>query len=567
MKNRKYLIVILIAVLGFTNSCDVLEPEDSDVYYIDDVTSVVTFAEGILINAYRNIPAGHQTFNLSYASDDALTNDVNSGIKNVVAGGWTDANNPFSMWNTSYESIFYLNSFFDIMDEVVWEEDDDVTNELYAEKLKGEAHALRAWNYFHLLQAHAGLGTDGQMLGVPIVDKVLELDPAEYELQRATLNELVAFILEDCDQAIDLLPARWVNSGQSNVDIAIGARNTNRINGLVARLIKAKTLLYAASPSYADGVYNYQMAADAAVEIMDLNNGLTGLSSTRTDFYSDAAVPNSNNDHVEVIWYSRRLNSENSWEKTNYPPSFYGQGRTNPTQDLVNAFPMLDGTPTPANKINSNDPYSGRDPRLDMFIMYDGASYAAGSLNTRTGSVDALGSPNIFATATGYYLRKFLNTSSVNVDPNVDSKGMRYYTYARYTDVLLMFAEAANEIGGPDAAIGGYTAREVINAIRDRAGITSTAYVDGLSKAQMTDLIRNERRLEMCFEKQRFWDLRRWGMTNEMKAPVNGVQISEDGSVFNYLQVEERNYSDFQIYGPVPFGETIKYDIIQNQGW
>ncbi|MCK4919790.1 MAG: RagB/SusD family nutrient uptake outer membrane protein, partial [Bacteroidales bacterium] len=122
-------------------------------------------------------------------------------------------------------------------------------------------------------------------------------------------------------------------------------------------------------------------------------------------------------------------------------------------------------------------------------------------------------------------------------------------------------------VGGPDGNIGGFTARQVINAIRDRAGITLADYVNGLSKGQMTDLIKNERRIEMCFEKQRFWDLRRWKMTNEMKLPVNGVQVSSDGTNYSYVTVENRNYQDYQIYGPIPYQETQKYEMVQNQGW
>jgi len=83
----------------------------------------------------------------------------------------------------------------------------------------------------------------------------------------------------------------------------------------------------------------------------------------------------------------------------------------------------------------------------------------------------------------------------------------------------------------------------------------------------MTDLIRNERRVEMCFEEQRFWDMRRWKMIPEMKKPVSGVEVSADGLTYIYHEVENRNYADYQIYGPIPYGETLKYSLIQNQGW
>jgi hypothetical protein len=83
----------------------------------------------------------------------------------------------------------------------------------------------------------------------------------------------------------------------------------------------------------------------------------------------------------------------------------------------------------------------------------------------------------------------------------------------------------------------------------------------------MTDLIRNERRIELCFEEQRFWDLRRWKMIPEMKKAVSGVEVSADGTSYSYREVEKRNYADYQIYGPVPYTETLKYNLIQNMGW
>ncbi len=575
MKKRKYLIFIFTTLLGFISACEVLQPEDENTYDMDDIKSFVTYAEGILIKAYRNIPVSHNGFKLSYASDDAVNNEPASSVKAVVSGGWTSNSNPFEAWQTAYESIFYINTFLAEMGNVKWYWKNETTNALFAKKLKGEAYALRAWNYFNLLQAHAGVGTNGELLGVPIVDHVLGTEnPSDYKVPRSNFKDLVKFIIDDCDSAIVILPARWTDTGNATVDAAFGARNTNRINGLVARLIKAKTLLYAASPAFSDGTYTYQMAAQAAAELMDKNSGLTNVTianSKHVEFYNDAAVPNAGNLHPEVIWYSTRINSSNKWEISNFTPSLYGQGLTNPTQDLVNAFPMADGTPTPSAKINSGDPYTGRDPRLAKYILFNGATFTRGgqtvTINTRDGNQDALGSTSIYATKTGYYLKKFMNVGSVNLDPKVNSGGLHYYTYARYTDALLIFAEAANEAVGPDANIGGYNARQVINAIRNRAGITSTVYVNGLAKSQMTDLIRNERRIEMCFEEQRFWDLRRWKMTTEIKKPVNGVEISADGSIYNYLEVENRNYSDYQIYGPIPYGETLKYDLFQNLGW
>ncbi|MCP4312316.1 MAG: RagB/SusD family nutrient uptake outer membrane protein, partial [Bacteroidetes bacterium] len=244
----------------------------------------------------------------------------------------------------------------------------------------------------------------------------------------------------------------------------------------------------------------------------------------------------------------------------------------NPTQELVNAFPLETGIPISEGKINSSDPYSGRDPRLSLYIFYNGSEIEKSDtlymrINTTAGSQDAIGSADPNRSLTGYYLRKFMNID-VDVNPVVNSNGIHYYVYARYTDVLLMFAEAAHEAVGPEGDIGGYTAKSVINAIRYRGGITTSFYVDfSIANGTFVDMIKNERRLELCFENQRFWDLRRWKMIDVMKEPVHGVQVSADGTEYNYVEVEQRNYSDHQIYGPIPYGETLKYELVQNEGW
>jgi hypothetical protein len=139
--------------------------------------------------------------------------------------------------------------------------------------------------------------------------------------------------------------------------------------------------------------------------------------------------------------------------------------------------------------------------------------------------------------------------------------------YFRYTELFLIFAEAANEIGGPDHQVNGMTPRDVIAAIRERAGLAQPDnYLASIaSKEAMRDLIRNERRLELSFEGHRFWDLRRWGL------PLNETA---EGAFFdgtNYIlgiPIEIREYPSFGTYMPIPNNETIKFTALeQNMGW
>jgi hypothetical protein len=132
--------------------------------------------------------------------------------------------------------------------------------------------------------------------------------------------------------------------------------------------------------------------------------------------------------------------------------------------------------------------------------------------------------------------------------------------------MFLICAEAANEAWGPDGATAhGYTARSIIQAIRRRAGITQPdAYLASITtKEDMRNLIRNERRLELCFEGFRFWDMRRWKLN--LTEPAKGVTINSN--VFAVQNVEIRQYSQDMYYGPIPLTEAQKANLVQNKGW
>ena len=144
----------------------------------------------------------------------------------------------------------------------------------------------------------------------------------------------------------------------------------------------------------------------------------------------------------------------------------------------------------------------------------------------------------------------------------------------RYTELYLDYAEAANEAWGPTNNGGhGYSAYEIIKAIRSRAGIGvdgADPYLESCrgSKEAMQQLIRNERRIELCFEGKRFWDLRRWKA--DLTEPARGMRISgsEGAPVYEVFEVESRKYEPYMVYGPIPYGETVKYNnLVQNDGW
>jgi hypothetical protein len=274
------------------------------------------------------------------------------------------------------------------------------------------------------------------------------------------------------------------------------------------------------------------------------------------------------NNPKEVLWRGN-VGDANNLERDNYPPTLYGNGRVNPTQNLVDAFPMANGYPVtdPASGYDPNNPYQNRDPRLALYVVVNGSKMGPGqsTIYTRIGTSDDGLNAISTSTRTGYYMRKLLR-EDVNLNPASTNTQRHYVPYIRYTELFLAYAEAANEAWGPDGkGAHTYSARDVIAAIRKRAGIAQPDnYLASItSKEDMRKLIHNERRLELCFEGFRFWDLRRWKET--LTVPAKGVSI--DNNVYTISNIENRQYADYMYYGPLPYNDVLKQNLIQNQGW
>jgi hypothetical protein len=368
--------------------------------------------------------------------------------------------------------------------------------------------------------------------------------------------------MADLDIAIANLPAVYANVGDPAIDDAMGIRYTNRMNGKAARALKSRVALLAASPAYNQTVSWADAAATSASLVKDMG---TLLAAGKT-FYTTTA-------NKEIIW-DRALRSIRTWEQNNFPPSLFGSARTNPSQNLVDAFPMKNGYPInhASSGYNPENPYAGRDTRLSDYVIYNGSSFKNATINTYIGADQNGINVLLTSTRTGYYLKKFM-LPGVTLNPTGPVSANHSYTLFRETEVLLNYAEAANEAWGPDGDPNGYgfTARSKMEELRNRAGITQPdAYLASITtKEDMRALIRNERRLELCFEDFRFWDIRRWNDVPTMQAPVKGAYITLDAGVYSYeyRDVESRVYASYMIHGPIPYNETLKYNIVQNNGW
>lgn len=586
----KKKILFFIATALMVSSCDDLfTPAIENNATLEENYGDQEYMRGILHNVYSLVPNDYN--NSEYATDDAVTNQIGNTFLLMATGGWTNASyNPLSQWVNSLGAIQYINLFLEVKDNTRWADDEEMNN-LFARRLEGEAYGLRGMFFYYLLRAHAGFSSDGQLLGIPLTLKYLtSLSPKEeFNQPRATFQACVEQIYSDLSKAEELLPLEYedvstvpadfqnITSDASKYNNVMGAKARLLFNGLIARAYRARTALLAASPLYQDAsnLVTWADAADAAAAVIDYKGGVSGLASDGLEYYS-ASVVGSVSDGVnpnEILWRTNLGSSENDpQESQNFPPSLYGTGYMNPSQNLVDAFPMANGYPidNAASGYTDNNPYANRDPRLGKYIFYNGSviTEKGVTLNIVPGSTDGVNVTESRSTRTGYYMKKRLRMD-VNCNPAAISNQKHLTPRVRYTEMFLSYAEAANEAWGPKNGNGhAYSAYDVIKAIRQRAGVggTDDPYLEECAASQdkMRELIQNERRLELCFEGFRFWDVRRWKL--DLNEPVYGMQWN--GSGYERFLVEERSYEDYMYFSPIPNGEVMKFsNLVQNRGW
>lgn len=589
------LALLMPAMATFVSCDDVFEPAIENHKSEESITNFPLWVNGLLSQAYGNNPLGGWSFS-EVATDDAVSNDRGNAYRSMANGSWSASNNPTDQWQRLRSAIQYLNMVIEKAPLTNFADPDQPTSQaMFVDRIQGEAYGLRAFYMLHLLKNHAGW-VGNELLGVPIV---LESQNAgsEFNVPRNTFKECYEQLIADADSAIYKLPSecndlKEVPAKYAAMGVQIGEYNRvfgshmrNRMSGKVAKVVKAQAALLAASPAFASG--SGVTMDDAANLFADVlaelgSNPIAEMDPEGHIWYADNAklsAIGSGENPKEIIWRTNK--GENAdIEKNNYPPgpNFNGSGRVNPTQNLVDAFPMANGYPITevANSgYDASKPYEGRDPRLAHYVVYNGAAVGSAGVSVDTSidnpeNVAGLNQhPNDLATRTGYYLRKHLN-EQVSINNNGQANNAFHYNaMMRYTEMFLSFAEAANEAWGPTDSRKGYSAYDVIKAIRARAGVgadNGDAYLESIKgdQAKMRELIRNERRIELCFEGFRFWDLRRW--KENLTQPARGVRIS--GGSYSYFDVEQRNFADYQCYGPIPYSEVVKFsNLVQNDGW
>lgn len=600
----KYKIIsILLGIVMFFGCTDMFDPAIENILEKDFMYQDATFAAGLLLNAYNRMPSNGYRHS-DVATDNAVSNDPENNYRRLATGQWSREFNPIEEWQRSYIAIQFINMLIDDTDKVDWAMD-ELASRIYVNRFKGEAHGLRAYFMLYLMQNHAGYAADGRLMGVPILREYLETDD-NHNIPRSTFEECMTFIYEDLEMAMKLLPFEYdldplsdplfvenYKSWAGDVEDTslemrslanayrrvFGVNAKGKINAAIAEALMVRAKLFAASPAFSnDNSTTWEDAANTAGKFLEkhskgfvtaLAGGVNWFMDTRT--LSRLEVDNPD----EIVWRTAVFDN-NSLESDNFPPTLYGKGRINPTQNLVDAFPMASGYPIdhPSSGYDPQDPYKGRDKRLETFIIINNAKAGVGNVVIDTSvdnseNISGLGNTET-STRTGYYLRKLLRMD-VNLAPNLTNTQFHYRPHIRYTEMYLSYAEAANEAWGPEGkGEFGFSAYDVLTWVRKRAGISAAdEYLESIraDKDAIRELIRNERRLELCFEDFRFWDLRRWKVDiATLRQTAKGVRISD--GVYTVIDVEPRVFGEHMYYGPIPYGEILKYDALdQNLGW
>src|SRR5213082_286073 len=576
----------VLVLLGLTSCNGVMDVTPKDQLSDEAVFTDPNLAQAFVNDMYRGLGHGLYEIMLASMTDEShfIHNyNTESVVKSIITssdrGAIDDGRFAHFNWGPTYSRIRQTNIFLSKIDATTF---DDALKQ----RMKGEVLFLRAYFYHNLMRMYGG---------VPIITKVYGLNE-DYQAARNTFQETVAFIVADADSAAALLPLSY-----SGADVGRATKGA-------ALALKARVRLYAASELYnmnpcgqsencyaspQDRAALWRAAKDAAKAVMDL--GIYGLfrpspanAQEAAKNYGDLFLQTMSEEVILSRFFLSTRDDGYNPGLFNGPNGFHTWGGNTPIQNLVDDYRMADGSKFDwSNPAHAAAPYANRDPRFYASIAYDGAPWRARpadvlkldpygiiqtfrALTTDSGVVgglDTRDSPieNWNGGYSGYYLRKF-------IDPSINAQFTREqvpWIFFRYAEILLNYAEASIELNEVGDALN------ALNQIRRRAGMPDLA-----AGPNLRDEYRNERRIEMAFEEQRFFDVRRWMVAPPaLSKPAQGINIFLVGTSrtdrttwtnYRYATdtVQTRVWNDKMYFMPIRLDEMNRNSLLkQNPGY
>jgi len=579
MKNIIILIFCCIVFIHLT-SCEDMMGDFLDKAPGVDVTEDTIFStkvqvETFVASTYRLgmhtiFPRLETTYTGSqYGAPSAATCDESeSGVTWTPQQQWNSAGITIDNVTTTEDFRFGIRFKAIRMANILLKRIDAVPNldQDYISQIKGEAKFISALNYFEMLKRYGG---------VPIIDYAFELTD-DFLVKRNSVEEVVDFIVSNCNEAISLLPDAYPTNLRG------------RVTKGAALMLKAKTLLYAASPIFNTAtpylsmddpannnlicygnydVNRWKLAADAAKAVLDWApaGGVT--------LVNDQGIDNNYRylfehcDNSEIILASKSTGAK---DKGEYPWTFMNPNGFYPswgmgygmTLNFMKKYEKQDGTTQTWDPVGGTDliaKYNELDRRFNQSVAVAGSYW-----NVDIQRVNSyVGGNHNNGNITGQWILKFIPQSM----SNAASRAMPNDVLFRLGEAYLDYAEALNEVNGPNADI--YLA---VNTIRERSGQPDLP--TGLSKDQFRDRVRNERAIELFDEDHRFWDIRRWLIAEQdgvMKGDFYGIKIYPNPAPpdFRYevYSFETRSFNKNMYLHPFLRSEVLKGYLIQNPGW
>lgn len=577
MKRIYIGVLSLIIGLSLSSCSDILDVSPHNSMSDQSVWSNLDLANAFLNNCYTTIEAENEFGAMFCNYTDETYHLFDYGTSGYTKGlmtpdnyntGWTEGKG--NTWYHYYSGIKNVNQLLANIDNVPVTSDAD---KLKKQQIMGQAYFLRAF-YYHYLYSLYGR--------VPLIYRVFSLDD-KFEDKRADMDVVADSIVNDCDRAAALLPTEYSSSD-----------DFGRATKGAALAIKARTLLYKASPLFGTpSKEKWQAAANANKAVIDL--GVYSLKQVSNSSEYAALFFDTKNPEVifEKMYNVKGTYGSSSSYVMQAPPGpgsgFEGWSVWEPTYDIVNAFQNADGTdytvqglksytiqkptmtdngiqyePTTIEATNVN-PWENRDIRLKADILCDGEKWGYGDDNREVedfqpaeegvtpGKDSRMGDTYWNGSLTGYNMKKFLDPSVNTHDESVSNTTPWFFL--RLSEIYLNYAECEIQLGNSDEAL------KYINLVRTRALLPAATGKDIWSEYKY------ERKIELLFEGQRFFDLRRWKEMPEIYSQKNwptGIVTYKfkDGTkiyTHNTEPLQERTFKESTSYWfPVPRYELNK---------
>lgn len=585
MKFLKYIVPSLMLSIGLSSCDDIFRDAPNDKLSPDVIWENEILLNGYVLPWYNGMDNGFSTLVTTLMAGlgseyepwygDQLTvgkrswyqTDYGNILKSQQSMMTTRGR---TKWISAYTEISSINTLLENENKLV----PDIRD-----RVLGEAHFFRAYFYYKLLRMYGG---------TLLIDHVFDPLKKAEKFPRASYEEMVRFIADEAEKASWLLPAKY-NDDQ-----------VGRATRGAALMLKAKTFLWVAGAHFQNQEKSYlgfpddrsmEMLDSAAanydrvmaLNVYDLVQIPAGDRQSIVDAYRNIFLTKNTIESILEVQHADdgdfHMANGHKLDRDAAPPSAGGTTAAyNPTQNHVDEYRMANG-----KRINEagsgydrNNPYDNRDVRFYANVLYDGAEWRGNIMDLHYETVDGAevagtdltiyGSSNESGvTRTGYYMAKFLNQRQV-IDNDQTYASSQNCILWRYAELLLDYAEIDFKKGRVNDALA------KVNMIRERVhepALTSVTWDD----------ITNERRVELAFEKETYWDALRYNEAERRMTgtynPLYGVKIVYDANgnkkitnpVVNGRNTSVRYFRARQYYYPIPWDDIRYHEIDQNPEW